>query len=76
VIKDDGTPQRRRVTTLTESDYFGEIALLTGGVRTATVIAPDEVETWTLGKPHFEAAVAASDSFKEQITKTLFLRQG
>jgi putative ABC transport system ATP-binding protein len=75
VIKDEGTPQRRVLATLTESDYFGEIALLRGGMRTATVVARDEVETWTLDKPTFEAALASSDSLKDQIYKVLFTRQ-
>jgi putative ABC transport system ATP-binding protein len=75
VIKDEGTPQRHDVTTLTESNFFGEIALLRGSPRNATIVAQDEVEAWTLDKPTFEAALASSGSFKDQIYKVLFARQ-
>ncbi|MFO0866681.1 MAG: ATP-binding cassette domain-containing protein [Gemmataceae bacterium] len=76
VVVDEGTSNRKVVNTLGEGDHFGEIALLTGGKRTATIEATsDEVETWTLDKPNFDSAIAASDTFKDQIYKVLFQRQ-
>ncbi len=68
-----GTPQF--VNTLKEGDFFGERALLSGQVRSATIIAKDTVETYTLGKTDFQAALAAIDSFKQQIYKAYFQRQ-
>jgi CRP-like cAMP-binding protein len=35
-------------------DFFGEQALLTASVRTASVVALDAVETMTLGTQHFD----------------------
>ncbi|MBX9678987.1 MAG: ATP-binding cassette domain-containing protein [Gemmataceae bacterium] len=76
VVVGEGTSDRKVVNTLSEGDHFGEIALLTGGKRTATIEATsDDVETWTLDKPNFESAIAASDTFKDQIHKVLFQRQ-
>lgn len=75
VVIDDDAPERRVVNTLGEGEHFGEIALLTGGKRTATIEATDDVETWTLDKQNFDAALGASDSFKDQIYKVLFQRQ-
>lgn len=45
----DGVPKR----TLTAGDYFGEIALLTGSRRTATVKSKTEVDFWGIGKSAF-----------------------
>src|SRR5262249_18657823 len=70
----DGASQRV-VNTLAEGDFFGEMALLTGTPRSATVVTTDETEVYTLGKEDFAAAVAASASFKEQLLKVFFQRQ-
>jgi putative ABC transport system ATP-binding protein len=65
----------RVVRTLKEGDFFGERALLTGECRSATVTARDEVQTYSLGKADFEAALAASSSFRDQLRKAYFQRQ-
>ena len=70
----DGQSQRV-VNTLGEGDFFGEIALLTGGQRSATVVTTEVTEVYTLGKADFDAAVEASASFKEQLLKVFFQRQ-
>jgi putative ABC transport system ATP-binding protein len=64
-----------RVATLTEGDFFGERALITGEPRNATVVANGEVETYTLNQADFQAAVEASATFKEQLYKVFFQRQ-
>jgi putative ABC transport system ATP-binding protein len=69
----DGKPQY--INTLKEGDFFGERALMTGQVRSATIIAKDAVETYTLGLADFQAALASLDSFKQQIYKAYFQRQ-
>jgi CRP-like cAMP-binding protein len=74
-VENADTRERRLVNTMTEGNHFGEIALVTGGERTATVVARDDVETWTLDKANFHAALASSESFKDQIQKVLFQRQ-
>jgi putative ABC transport system ATP-binding protein len=68
-----GTPQF--VNALKEGEFFGERALLSGQVRSATIVAKDTVETYTLGKADFQAALASIDSFKQQIYKAYFQRQ-
>jgi putative ABC transport system ATP-binding protein len=74
VIIDEGKPTQS-VRTLSEGDFFGEKALLTGQPRSATVKAKERVETYTLTKPQFQEALAASESFKQQIYKAYFQRQ-
>ena len=68
-----GTPQY--ISTLHEGEFFGERALLSGQVRSATIVAKDAVETYTLGKADFQGALASIDSFKQQIYKAFFQRQ-
>jgi putative ABC transport system ATP-binding protein len=61
--------------TLGEGDFFGETALLTGAPRNASVIARDEVLLYVLGKEDFQAVVAASASFEQELRQALFSRQ-
>jgi putative ABC transport system ATP-binding protein len=68
-----GTPQF--IHSLKEGEFFGERALLSGQMRSATIVAKDAVETYTLGKADFQAALASIDSFKQQIYKAYFQRQ-
>lgn len=74
VLVDEGKPGEF-TKMLKEGDFFGEKALLTGEPRSATVRARDHVEAYTLDKPNFDEAIAASDSFKQQIYKAYFQRQ-
>jgi MFS family permease len=58
------------VATIGKMDYFGEIALLRGGRRTATVKARNEVETYTLGREAFQALLRGSTEFEQTILGT------
>ena len=74
VVVDDGT-QKRVVATLTDGDFFGEQALLTGEPRNATVTAIKSTLLYSLGKEDFRAAIDASASLREELQKVLFERQ-
>ncbi len=63
------------IDTMKEGDFFGEISLLTGKPRNATVRALERVETYSLDKANFQEAIASSDSLKQQIYKAYFQRQ-
>jgi putative ABC transport system ATP-binding protein len=75
VIVDHDKPTAKALARLGEGDFFGEMALLRDEKRNATVIAREPVETLTLGKRDFKAAVESSASFKEQLLKVFFQRQ-
>jgi len=75
VVMDQGRPAERTVARMSEGDFFGERALLTNEPRNATVVARDDVETYTLDKRHFQEALEASASLKEQLLKAYFQRQ-
>jgi putative ABC transport system ATP-binding protein len=63
------------VATLEVGDFFGEAALITGEPRNATVTAKEKVELYALDKNEFQSAMDASDSFEEELRKSLFERQ-
>jgi putative ABC transport system ATP-binding protein len=62
------------VARLGPGDFFGELALMTGERRNATVIAADPLETYVLGEDEFHAAIEASASFREQLRRIYFMR--
>ena len=65
---------RQVVATLEEGAFFGEVALLTGEARNATVVALEPVEVFSLKKDDFQAALDASATFREQLLKVFFQR--
>jgi putative ABC transport system ATP-binding protein len=74
----DGEVQVERegheVARLGSGEFFGELALLSGEPRNATVVAAKPVDTYVLGKPDFDAAIEASQSFREQLRRVYFQR--
>ena len=64
----------RDVASLGPGNFFGEVALISGEPRNATVVAQKAVDVYVLGKTDFQAALAASQSFRDQLYRTYFLR--
>ena len=64
----------RRMATLGEGDAFGEIALLTGGPRIATVTATTAGEVLALSKADFDAVVKDQATFGGQIGELARIR--
>ena len=62
------------VARLRPGDFFGELALMSGERRNATVIAADPLETYVLGEAEFRAAIEASASFRDQLRRIYFMR--
>ncbi|MEQ8785920.1 MAG: ATP-binding cassette domain-containing protein [Pirellulaceae bacterium] len=73
IVKD--AAQERVVATLGEGEFFGEAALLTGNPRNASVVTREETVLYTLGKDNFNAVLASSSSFEDELRKALFERQ-
>ena len=46
---------KRQVDQFTTGDYFGELALLHGGIRTADVVAETAMELLVLNRREFQA---------------------
>jgi small-conductance mechanosensitive channel/CRP-like cAMP-binding protein len=67
--------QDRRVASLEPGDFFGEMALLTGAPRSATVIAQTDVVCYKLDKESFLETIQARPSMAEEISRLLARRR-
>jgi small-conductance mechanosensitive channel/CRP-like cAMP-binding protein len=67
----DGQGMEHEVTVLGEGEYFGEMALLTGEKRTATVRAVDDVELYVLRKEQFRNVLLANRDIVEEISRLM-----
>ncbi len=64
----------QEVARLGPGEFFGELALLSGERRNASVIATDALETYVLGEAEFRAAIEKSANFRDQLRRVYFLR--
>ncbi|MBV9150617.1 MAG: ATP-binding cassette domain-containing protein [Alphaproteobacteria bacterium] len=62
------------VARLGAGDFFGELSLMSGDPRNATVVATKPVDTYVLGKDDFRSAIEASAGFREQLRRVYFAR--
>jgi len=75
VYVDDGTTSHL-TATLGAGEVFGEVALLEDKPRNATVVTKDPVVVYTLSKPGFHQALAASEPMREELIKVFCQRYG
>lgn len=66
VLVDDGSGPRQ-VNVLGKGDFFGDRALVTDEPRNATVVALEDVETYTIGRATFQAARETSQPFIRRV---------
>lgn len=64
----------RGVATLAAPDFFGEMGLLTGEPRNATVVALTDVEAWRVEKSHFREILEKRPAVAEAIAKLVAQR--
>jgi CRP-like cAMP-binding protein len=67
--------EKRRLNVLTKGDFFGEMSLMTGTPRVASVIARTDVECYRLDKEAFEEIMLARPSIAEEISQILVQRR-
>jgi CRP-like cAMP-binding protein len=70
VLVEDENDEIREVRSEAEGNYFGEIALITGGIRTAWVVASDDVEVFVLAKADLETYMMTIPSLAKKILDT------
>jgi CRP-like cAMP-binding protein len=75
VVQEDGGAVRV-LRTLGVGDFFGEIALITGKPRTATIVARENTIVYTLDHKSFKTVLDTNASLKQQVLRVLFQRQG
>jgi len=66
--------QGHEIARLGPSEFFGELSLITGEPRNATVVATSPLDAYVLGKTDFRAAIEQSASFREQLRRVYFQR--
>ena len=71
----DAGHARPRLATLEAPANFGEMGLLTGQARTATVIAESDVLCYRLDKRGFEAIIRARPEIADAMSQTVAARQ-
>ncbi len=70
----EGAPSVR-LATLEEADYFGEMSLMTGAPRSATVAALVETRLLEVGHESFRRLLAAQPNLVEQLGAALQVRE-
>ena len=70
-----GGSGRKRLAELSAPAFFGEMGLLTGQARTATVIAESDALCYRLDKGGFEAIIRARPELADAMSKTVTERQ-
>ncbi len=72
---ENGETERAKVAELGPTDFFGEMALMTGEVRAASVIAKTNVLVYRLDKESFRDLLASRTDIAEQISTLLASRR-
>ncbi|MCU0241431.1 MAG: ATP-binding cassette domain-containing protein [Vicinamibacteria bacterium] len=73
VLREEAGAQRS-MAVLKRGDYFGERALIIKEPRNATVVTREPSEIFSLAKEDFEAAIARSATFQDQLLTGVFRR--
>jgi CRP-like cAMP-binding protein len=71
IVEEDANGRRKPLAELAAPDYFGEMGLLTGQPRGATVIALDDVLCYRLNKAAFDATLNARPEIVESLGHAL-----
>jgi len=64
-----------QVSTLSDGDFFGEMGMLTGAPRSATVVAQSDVECYRLDKDGFAQVLRTRPDISNEISRVLEERQ-
>ena len=65
----------REVARLGPGQFFGEMSLMTGEARSATVVAATDLDCYRIDKAEFQALVIARPEIAEQIAEVLTARR-
>ncbi len=56
---------------MVEGDYFGELALIVGSPRTATIIATKDTECYTISRDNFNKLIESAPNLREQLLEQI-----
>ncbi len=71
----DGTGLSKQIATLMSGDFFGEMAMMTGAKRSATVIASTHTECYRIDKESFQNIIRRRPEIAEDISLVLANRR-
>ena len=71
----DGSSASERVAELREGDFFGEMGMMTGEPRSATVSALTDVECYRVDKEAFDEILSRRPEIAEDISQILARRR-
>jgi small-conductance mechanosensitive channel/CRP-like cAMP-binding protein len=71
----DAAGMRPKLAELAAADHFGEMGVLTGQARTATVVAQGDVLCYRLDKPGFDAILRARPALVDALSQVIATRQ-
>jgi CRP-like cAMP-binding protein len=71
----DGIRSSEKVATLSAGEFFGEMGLMTGEPRSATVIALTDVDCYRLDKTTFQSTLRSRPEIAEDISAILAARR-
>lgn len=66
---------KRRLNVLSKGSFFGEMSLMTGSPRMASVIAKTDVECYRLDKSAFEEILLARPGIADEVAQVLVARR-
>lgn len=69
------TGEKRTVSELSKGSFFGEMGMMTGAPRSASVIAKTDVECYRLDKEMFEEILRARPAIAEEMSHILATRR-
>jgi CRP-like cAMP-binding protein len=75
VYLEGGNGEKRVLNVLSKGNFFGEMSLMTGAPRMASVIARTDVECYRLDKEAFEEIMQERPSIAEEISQILVERR-
>ncbi|MEJ7602830.1 MAG: cyclic nucleotide-binding domain-containing protein, partial [Kofleriaceae bacterium] len=67
--------EEREVARLTAGQFFGEMSLMTGEARTASVVAATDLEAYRVAKHAFQQILRATPAIADQIAEVLVSRR-
>jgi CRP-like cAMP-binding protein/small-conductance mechanosensitive channel len=67
--------EKRTLRTMGKGNFFGEMGLMTGAPRTASVVARTDVECYRVDKDMFEEILQARPGIAEEMSRILAMRK-
>lgn len=75
IVRIGSGTEEREVARLTAGQFFGEMSLMTGEARTATVVAATDMRCYRIDKPAFQAVVRESPAILDHVAEVLAQRR-